>query len=213
MLAKAVATEAGANFINISMSSISSKWSGEGEKCIKAVFLMASKIAPSIIFVDEVSMLGRRENPEEHQAMRRLKNELMRNWDGLRTKNTERVLVLAATNRPFDLDEAVIRSLPRRLMVNLPDAPNRAKILKVILAKEDLAQDVDLESVASMTDGYSGSDLKNLGATAAYRPIRDILEKEKKVSREISVRKDGYTIKEPDRVAAENTKSKLSLST
>ncbi|PHT46375.1 hypothetical protein CQW23_15533 [Capsicum baccatum] len=156
-------------------------WSGEGEKCIKAVFSLASKSAPSIIFVDEVdSMLGRRENPEEHQAMRRLKNEFMLNWDGLRTKDTERVLVLAATNRPFDLDEAVIRRLPRRLMVNLPDAPNRAKILKVILAKEDLAQDVDLESVASMTDGYSGSDLKNLCATAAYRPIRDILEKEKK---------------------------------
>ncbi|PHT46317.1 hypothetical protein CQW23_15475 [Capsicum baccatum] len=172
MLAKAVATEAGANFINISMSSISSKWSGEGEKCTKSIFSLASKIAPSIIFVDEVcflrrgflkvdSMLGRRENPEEHQAMRRLKHEFMLNWDGLRTK-------------------AVIRRLPRKLMVNLPDAPNRAKILKVILAKEDLAQDVDLESVASMTDGYSGSDLKNLCATAAYRPIRDILEKEKK---------------------------------
>ncbi|PHT46311.1 hypothetical protein CQW23_15469 [Capsicum baccatum] len=176
MLAKAVATEAGANVINISMSSISSKWSGEGEKCIKAVFSLASKIAPSIIFVVEVdSMLGRRENQEEHQAMRRLKNEFMLNWDGLRTKDTERVLVLAATNSPFDLDEAV-----KRLMVNLPDAPNRAKILKVILAKEDLVQDVDLESVASMTDGYSGSDLKNLCATAAYRPIRDILEKEKK---------------------------------
>ncbi|PHT97138.1 hypothetical protein BC332_33935 [Capsicum chinense] len=172
MLAKAVATEAIANFINISMSSISSKWSGEGEKCIKAVFSLASKIAPSIIFVDEGasldvdSMLGRRANPEEHQPMRRLKNEFMLNWDGLRTKDTERVLVLAATNRSFDLDEAVLRRLPHRLMVNLPDAPNRAKILKVILAKEDLAQDVDLES--------------NLYATAAYRPIRDILEKEKK---------------------------------
>ncbi|PHT28131.1 hypothetical protein CQW23_32271 [Capsicum baccatum] len=143
MQAKAVATKAVANFINISMSSISSKWSGEGEKCIKAVFSLASKIAPSIIFVDEVCFLR-------------------------------------STNRPFDLDEAVIRQLPHRWMVNLPDAPNRAKILKVILAEEDLAQDVDLESVASMTDGHSGSDLKNLCATAAYRPIRDILEKEKK---------------------------------
>ncbi|KAF3680912.1 hypothetical protein FXO38_02042 [Capsicum annuum] len=87
-----------------------------------------------------------------------------------------------ATNRPFDLDEAVIRRLPSRLMVNLPDAPNRTKVLKVIFAKEDLAQDVDLESVASMTDGYSGSELKNLCATAAYRSIRDILEKEKKAA-------------------------------
>ncbi|KAI3463628.1 hypothetical protein Pfo_020291 [Paulownia fortunei] len=181
MLAKAVATEAGANFINISMSSITSKWFGEGEKYVKAVFSLASKIAPSVIFVDEVdSMLGRRENPGEHEAMRKMKNEFMVNWDGLRTKDTERVLVLAATNRPFDLDEAVIRRLPRRLMVNLPDAANRAKILRVILAKEDLSPEVDLDSVASMTDGYSGSDLKNLCVTAAHRPIREILEKEKK---------------------------------
>ncbi|XWS47818.1 hypothetical protein CRYUN_Cryun13aG0017900 [Craigia yunnanensis] len=181
MLAKAVATEAGANFINISMSSITSKWFGEGEKYVKAVFSLASKIAPSVIFVDEVdSMLGRRENPGEHEAMRKMKNEFMVNWDGLRTKDTERVLVLAATNRPFDLDEAVIRRLPRRLMVNLPDAANRAKILKVILAKEDLSPNVDFDAVASMTDGYSGSDLKNLCVTAAHRPIKEILEKEKK---------------------------------
>ncbi|KAL5561481.1 hypothetical protein UlMin_031228 [Ulmus minor] len=181
MLAKAVATEAGANFINISMSSITSKWFGEGEKYVKAVFSLASKISPSVIFVDEVdSMLGRRENPGEHEAMRKMKNEFMVNWDGLRTKDKERVLVLAATNRPFDLDEAVIRRLPRRLMVNLPDAPNRAKILKVVLAKEELEPGVDLDAVANMTDGYSGSDLKNLCVTAAHRPIREILEKEKK---------------------------------
>ncbi|XP_057516053.1 uncharacterized protein LOC130797476 isoform X2 [Amaranthus tricolor] len=180
MLAKAVATEAGANFINISMSSITSKWFGEGEKYVKAVFSLASKIAPSVVFVDEVdSMLGRRENPGEHEAMRKMKNEFMVNWDGLRTKDTERVLVLAATNRPFDLDEAVIRRLPRRLMVNLPDAPNRAKILKVILAKEELSADFDFDAIASMTDGYSGSDLKNLCVAAAHRPIREILEKEK----------------------------------
>ncbi|XP_076915850.1 uncharacterized protein LOC143575331 isoform X2 [Bidens hawaiensis] len=181
MLAKAVATEAGANFINISMSSITSKWFGEGEKYVKAVFSLASKISPSVIFVDEVdSMLGRRENPSEHEAMRKMKNEFMVNWDGLRTKDKERVLVLGATNRPFDLDEAVIRRLPRRLMVNLPDATNREKILRVILAKEELAPDFDLEAVANMTDGYSGSDLKNLCVTAAHCPIREILEKEKK---------------------------------
>ncbi|KAK3007858.1 hypothetical protein RJ639_014587, partial [Escallonia herrerae] len=181
MLAKAVATEAGANFINISMSSITSKWFGEGEKYVKAVFSLASKISPSVIFVDEVdSMLGRRENPGEHEAMRKMKNEFMVNWDGLRTKDKERVLVLAATNRPFDLDEAVIRRLPRRLMVNLPDALNREKILRVILAKEELGPGLDLNAVANMTDGYSGSDLKNLCVTAAHCPIREILEKEKK---------------------------------
>ncbi|CAL4978943.1 unnamed protein product [Urochloa decumbens] len=190
MLAKAVATEAGANFINISMSSITSKWFGEGEKYVKAVFSLASKIAPSVIFIDEVdSMLGRRENPGEHEAMRKMKNEFMVNWDGLRTKDKERVLVLGATNRPFDLDEAVIRRFPRRLMVNLPDASNREKILKVILAKEELGPDVDLDSLANMTDGYSGSDLKNLCVTAAHYPIREILEKEKKVHNEKNLAK------------------------
>ncbi|THU56115.1 hypothetical protein C4D60_Mb11t13850 [Musa balbisiana] len=181
MLAKAVATEAGANFINISMSSISSKWFGEGEKYVKAVFSLASKIAPSVVFVDEVdSMLRKRENSGEHEGMRKMKNEFMVNWDGLRTKDKERVLVLGATNRPFDLDEAVIRRFPRRLMVNLPDASNREKILRVILAKEDLAPDVDLKVLASMTDGYSGSDLKNLCVAAAHCPIRELLEKETK---------------------------------
>ncbi|KAF5190860.1 Atp-dependent zinc metalloprotease ftsh [Thalictrum thalictroides] len=181
MLAKAVATEAGANFINISMSSITSKWFGESERYVKAMFSLASKIAPSVIFVDEVdSMLGSRGDPRENEPMRRLKNEFMVNWDGLRSKDKERVLVLAATNRPFDLDEAVIRRLPRRLMVNLPDATNREKILRVVLAKEEMAPDVDLRAVANMTDGYSGSDLKNLCVAAAHCPIRELLEKEKK---------------------------------
>jgi SpoVK/Ycf46/Vps4 family AAA+-type ATPase len=181
MLAKAVATEAGANFINISMSTIASKWFGEAEKYVKAVFTLASKISPSVIFIDEVdSMLGRRGKDTEHSAMRKLKNEFMASWDGLRTRERERVLVLAATNRPFDLDEAVIRRFPRRLMIDLPDADNRAKIMKVILAEEDLAPDFHVEELAAATDGYSGSDLKSLCTTAAYSRIRELLDQEKK---------------------------------
>lgn len=181
MLAKAVATEAGANFINISLATIASKWFGEAEKYVKAVFTLASKISPSVIFIDEVdSMLGRRGKDTEHSAMRKLKNEFMSSWDGLRTREKERVLVLAATNRPFDLDEAVIRRFPRRLMVDLPDALNRAKILKIILADEDIASDLDIDELASATDSYSGSDLKNLCTTAAYQRIREILDQEKK---------------------------------
>ncbi|KAJ8764748.1 hypothetical protein K2173_009142 [Erythroxylum novogranatense] len=179
------------------------KWFG-GEKYVKAVFSLSSKVTPSVIFMDEVdSMLGRRENPGEHEAMRKMKNEFMVNWDGLHTKDKERVLVLTAT--------AVIRRLPRRfsiflifllyffllvpsavaillictngvcrLIVNVLDAPNRETILKVILAIEDLAPDVDLEAVANMKDGYSGSDLKNFCVTAAHCPIQEILGKEEK---------------------------------
>ncbi|CAH8256151.1 unnamed protein product [Arabidopsis lyrata] len=167
MLAKALATEAGANLINISMS----RWFSEGEKYVKAVFSLASKISPSIIFMDKVdSMLFQ----DQKTA-----NEFIINWDGLRTNEKEHVLVLASTNRPFDLDEAVIRRLPHRLMVGLPDALSRAKILKVILAKEDLSPDFDIDAVASMTNGYSGNDLKNLCVTAARRRIKEIVEKEK----------------------------------
>jgi len=103
----------------------------------------------------------------------------MSNWDGLKTKDKERVLVLAATNRPFDLDDAVLRRLSRRLLVDLPNAENRVKILRVILSKEDLEPNFDCEALAAMTEGFSGSDLKNLCVAAAYQPIREILAKEK----------------------------------
>lgn len=181
MLAKAVATEAGANFMNVSLSSVASKWFGEGEKFVKAVFSLARKIAPSVIFIDEVdSMLGKRgEKRTEHEATRKMKNEFMSAWDGLRTRDSERVLVLGATNRPFDLDDAVLRRLPRRLLVDLPDAANRAKILKIITREEDLGPDVDLEALAALLHGYSGSDLRNLCIAAAYNPIRELLKAEK----------------------------------
>lgn len=81
---------------------------------LRGLFIVLMFLVDLIIYVQVDSMLGRRENPGEHEAMRKMKNEFMMNWDGLRTKEKERVLVLAATNRPFDLDEAVIRRLPRR---------------------------------------------------------------------------------------------------
>lgn len=115
MLAKAIANEAGASFVNVSMSTIASKWFGEDEKKVRALFTLAAKVSPTIIFVDEVdSMLGQRNKSGEHEAMRKIKNEFMTHWDGLLTKPGERILVLAATNRPFDLDEAIIRRFERR---------------------------------------------------------------------------------------------------
>ncbi|XP_031260472.1 fidgetin-like [Pistacia vera] len=138
MLAKAVATEAGANFINISMSSITSKVNGLVRvRSMCKHFLSRSKIAPSVVFVDEVdSMLGRRENPGEHEAMRKMKNEFMVNWDGFGQKIQK-------------------------------ECSKQSKIL-ISTGKEDLSPDVDFDAVASMTDGYSGSDLKNLCVTAAH---------------------------------------------
>ncbi|KAM3319897.1 putative protein isoform X1 [Capsicum chacoense] len=179
MLAKAIANEAGASFINVSMSTITSKWFGEDEKNVRALFTLAAKVSPTIIFVDEVdSMLGQRTRVGEHEAMRKIKNEFMTHWDGLLTKPGERILVLAATNRPFDLDEAIIRRFERRIMVSLPAAENREKILRTLLAKEKV-EDLDYKELAAMTEGYSGSDLKNLCTTAAYRPVRELIQQER----------------------------------
>lgn len=114
----------------------------------------------------------------EHEAMRKIKNEFMANWDGLRTCQRSRVLVLAATNRPMDLDEAVVRRMPRRLFVDLPDATNRERILRIILQSENIGADFAFDELAAKTDGYSGSDLHNLCVAAAYRPIRDFLKAE-----------------------------------
>lgn len=180
MLAKAIANEAGASFINVSMSTITSKWFGEDEKNVRALFTLAAKVSPTIIFVDEVdSMLGQRTRVGEHEAMRKIKNEFMTHWDGLLTKPGERILVLAATNRPFDLDEAIIRRFERRIMVGLPSAENREKILRTLLAKEKV-EDLDFKELGVMTEGYSGSDLKNLCTTAAYRPVRELIQQERK---------------------------------
>ncbi|XVF50913.1 hypothetical protein PTKIN_Ptkin04bG0141800 [Pterospermum kingtungense] len=179
MLAKAIANEAGASFINVSMSTITSKWFGEDEKNVRALFTLAAKVSPTIIFVDEVdSMLGQRTRVGEHEAMRKIKNEFMTHWDGLLTKPGERILVLAATNRPFDLDEAIIRRFERRIMVALPSIESREMILRTLLAKEKV-EDLDFKELATMTEGYSGSDLKNLCVTAAYRPVRELIQQER----------------------------------
>lgn len=206
MLAKAIAREAGASFINASMSTITSKWFGEDEKNVRALFTLAAKVSPTIIFVDEVdSMLGQRSRAGEHEAMRKIKNEFMTHWDGLMTKSSERILVLAATNRPFDLDEAIIRRFERRIMVGLPSLENRERILKTLLSKESVDESLDFKELAAMTEGYSGSDLKNLCTTAAYRPVRELIHQEalkdleKKHREQQGVNCEGATATEEDK--------------
>ncbi|GAU32330.1 hypothetical protein TSUD_43720 [Trifolium subterraneum] len=179
MLAKAIAKEAGASFINVSASTITHAWFGTSEKSVRALFSVAAKVAPTVIFIDEVdSVLPRRGSSYEHGTMRRIQNEFMSHWDGLLSKPDERIVVLGATNMPFDLDEAVIRRFQRRIMVGLPSAENREMILKTILAKEN-HENIDFKELSTMTEGYSGSDLKNLCTTAAYRPVKELLQQEK----------------------------------
>jgi SpoVK/Ycf46/Vps4 family AAA+-type ATPase len=189
MLARALAHGADAAFMSISMASIGSKWFGDGERMVQAVFSLAKKLAPCIIFVDEVdAMLSQRSSSgkgdnNEHEAMRKIKNEFMMQWDGLKSSEADRIVVVGATNRPFDLDDAVLRRMPRRLLVDLPGPEQREAILRIML-KDDmkenaLSPEVNLSAVAAETAGYSGSDLRAVCIAAAYRPIQELLRNEK----------------------------------
>ncbi|XP_068894987.1 spastin isoform X2 [Tenebrio molitor] len=176
LLARAVATECQATFFSISAASLTSKYVGDGEKMVRALFAIARELQPSIIFIDEVdSLLSERSN-NEHEASRRLKTEFLVEFDGLPSNpDSERVLVMAATNRPQELDEAALRRFPKRVYVTLPDVDTRALLFKMLLARQGCTlTQKELKRLATLTDGYSASDLTALAKDAALGPIREL---------------------------------------
>uniref|UniRef100_A0A8C0CXY3 Spastin n=1 Tax=Balaenoptera musculus TaxID=9771 RepID=A0A8C0CXY3_BALMU len=175
MLAKAVAAESNATFFNISAASLTSKYVGEGEKLVRALFAVARELQPSIIFIDEVDSLLCERREGEHDASRRLKTEFLIEFDGVQSAGDDRVLVMGATNRPQELDEAVLRRFTKRVYVSLPNEETRLLLLKNLLCKQGspLTQK-ELAQLARMTDGYSGSDLTALAKDAALGPIREL---------------------------------------
>ncbi|KAI5657589.1 hypothetical protein M9H77_26382 [Catharanthus roseus] len=180
MLAKAIAKESGAVFINVRISNLMSKWFGDAQKLVAAVFSLAYKLQPAIIFIDEVdSFLGQRKTTD-HEALTNMKTEFMALWDGFTTDQNARVMVLAATNRPSELDEAILRRLPQSFEIGMPDRRERAEILKVILRGEKVEANIDYDRIASLCEGYTGSDLLELCKKAAYFPIRELLDEERK---------------------------------
>ncbi|OTB04526.1 hypothetical protein M426DRAFT_320646 [Hypoxylon sp. CI-4A] len=179
LLAKAVAKESGANMIEISGASINNKYVGESEKNVRALFQLANKKEPLVIFIDEAdALLGARGGRGDAGggSRRETLNQFLKEWDGMdRTK----AFIMVATNRPFDLDEAVLRRLPRKLLIDLPLARDRASILRIHLRDEILDdQTVSVDDLARRTPLYSGSDLKNVCVAAAMAAVKEELELE-----------------------------------
>jgi SpoVK/Ycf46/Vps4 family AAA+-type ATPase len=171
LLAKAVAKESGATMLEISGAQVYEKYVGEGAKMVRAVFSLAKKLSPCIVFIDEAdSIFGSRGGAGSRNTHREILNQFLREWDGMGTHN---VFLMVATNRPFDMDDAVLRRLPRRLLVDLPVAQDREAILKIHLNGEDLDDSVNIPQLAKDTALYSGSDLKNLCVAAALACVRE----------------------------------------
>nr|6P07_A Chain A, Spastin [Drosophila melanogaster]6P07_B Chain B, Spastin [Drosophila melanogaster]6P07_C Chain C, Spastin [Drosophila melanogaster]6P07_D Chain D, Spastin [Drosophila melanogaster]6P07_E Chain E, Spastin [Drosophila melanogaster]6P07_F Chain F, Spastin [Drosophila melanogaster] len=176
LLARAVATECSATFLNISAASLTSKYVGDGEKLVRALFAVARHMQPSIIFIDQVDSLLSERSSSEHEASRRLKTEFLVEFDGLPgNPDGDRIVVLAATNRPQELDEAALRRFTKRVYVSLPDEQTRELLLNRLLQKQGSPLDTEaLRRLAKITDGYSGSDLTALAKDAALEPIREL---------------------------------------
>lgn len=171
LLAKAVAKESGATVLEVSGSDIYDMYVGEGEKNVRAVFSLAKKLSPCVVFIDEAdAIFASRGTSTSRNSHRELINQFLREWDGMVDTTA---FIMVATNRPFDLDDAALRRLPRRLLVDLPDDKDRASILKIHLKDEKLDSAVSIEKLAAETKLYSGSDLKNLAVAAALSAVRE----------------------------------------
>eukprot|EP00455_Lapot_gusevi_P026228 TRINITY_DN2769_c0_g1_i4.p1 TRINITY_DN2769_c0_g1~~TRINITY_DN2769_c0_g1_i4.p1 ORF type:complete len:226 (+),score=19.37 TRINITY_DN2769_c0_g1_i4:113-790(+) len=173
MIGRAIASQVQATFFAISSSTLTSKWHGEGEKMYRTLFSVALAMQPAVIFIDEIDSLLSARTDNEFEGSRRLKTEFLTSFDGLGSSDQERILVIGATNRPQDLDQAVLRRLVKRLYIPLPDAKARRSIILNLLSKNEFhLSDDDLNGLVHRTDGYSGSDLRALCGEASMGPIR-----------------------------------------
>lgn len=175
LIGKCIACQSGATFFSISASSLTSKWVGEGEKMVRALFAIARCHQPAVIFIDEIDSLLSQRTDGEHDSSRRIKTEFLVQLDGAATAAEDRVLVVGATNRPQEIDEAARRRLAKRLYIPLPEAAARLQIVTNLMAQEkNQLREQELYSVVTATQGFSGADMTQLCREAALGPIRSI---------------------------------------
>ncbi|XP_016329433.1 fidgetin-like protein 1 [Sinocyclocheilus anshuiensis] len=175
LIGKCIACQSGATFFSISASSLTSKWVGEGEKMVRALFAIARCHQPAVIFIDEIDSLLSQRTDGEHDSSRRIKTEFLVQLDGAATSAEDRILVVGATNRPQEIDEAARRRLAKRLYIPLPEAEARRQIVTNLMSREksQLGPD-EMENVVQGTEGFSGADMTQLCCEAALGPIRSI---------------------------------------
>ena len=175
LLAQALASETSYTFFNISAAGLTSKWVGESGKLVKTMFNVARQLQPTIIFIDEIDSILSSRKAHENSSDRQLKTEFMLQFQGLTEKKQEKLLVLAATNRPQELDDAVLRRFPKRIYIQLPDAVARSELLTNLLQDQSCKiSKKEFTDLVYKTEGYSGSDLAQLAKDAAFEPIRNL---------------------------------------
>jgi vacuolar protein-sorting-associated protein 4 len=173
-LAKAVATEADSTFFSISSSDLVSKWLGESEKLVRNLFEMAQESKPSIIFIDEIDSLCSSRSDSDSESARRIKTEFLVRMNGVGT-DADGVLVLAATNVPWQLDTAIRRRFEKRIYIPLPEPPARAAMFKIHLGKTPhRLTEQEFRQLGHMTEGYSGSDISIVVRDAMMQPVRTV---------------------------------------
>lgn len=154
---------------------MTSKWIGEGEKLVRTLFAVAAFREPAVVFIDEIDSLLTQRKASENEASRRIKTEFLVQLDGTGTSGQGRVLVIGATNRPQELDEAARRRFTKRLYIPLPSESDRGVLLHVMLNKDNHRLTAeDIAKLAKDTDGFSGADIKSLCTDAAMGPIRQL---------------------------------------
>lgn len=173
MIAKATAQECQGTFFSVSASTLVSKYVGESEKYLRSLFHLAYLLQPSIVFIDEVDSILTARSTTENEASRRLKTEFLVQFDGMNSWKNERVFLLSATNRPFDIDTAVLRRFDRRISIPLPNAATREIIIKNLLKKSpNQVSNAEIKEIAKKSSNYSASDLSNVLRDAALEPIQ-----------------------------------------
>ncbi|CAN2389589.1 osteoblast proliferation [Pristimantis euphronides] len=175
LIGKCIACQSGATFFSISASSLTSKWVGEGEKMVRALFAVARCHQPAVIFIDEIDSLLSQRGEGEHESSRRIKTEFLVQLDGATTSSEDRILVVGATNRPQEIDEAARRRLVKRLYIPLPEASARRQIVVGLMSREHCnLSEKEVEAIVLQAEGFSGADMTQVCREAALGPIRSL---------------------------------------